>query len=262
VRVIPRKGKSHGLPVTHSPDLFSTYSLCGLLRLTSQPRTLARAQARANVGERSEPEASGANPRGAARRGRRAWAVLLDDVSKANLCEARRRPEARRGQRLLPNTEYPSILYLREAIFLSSRSDLPIFAKRSSYLREAIFLSSRSDLPILAKRSFYPREAIFLSSPKGDSFRFHFLLFAPDGRRPGRPSSNFLLLKCHLTFPACDVAPAHKSEPEPTGEGSRAGAMWVSGARRSRAQRIPEERPGGRRRARAVLLGAGGRPRS
>ena len=29
------------------------------------------------MGERSEPEASEANPRGAARRGRRAWAVLL-----------------------------------------------------------------------------------------------------------------------------------------------------------------------------------------
>ena len=45
---------------------------------------------------------------------------------------------------------------------------------------------------------------------------------------------------------ACDVAPAQKSESEPSGEDSRAGAMCLSGAK-------TDERPGGREERRLIV---------
>jgi len=52
---------------------------------------------------------------------------------------------------------------------------------------------------------------------------------------------------------ACDVAPAHSSESEPSGEDSRAGAMCLSGASDEASEAKADERPGGREERRLIV---------
>ena len=52
---------------------------------------------------------------------------------------------------------------------------------------------------------------------------------------------------------ACDVAPAQKSESEPSGEDSLAGAMCLSGASDEASEAKADERPGGREERRLIV---------